>query len=298
VTPVSRGTAAGRAYLDLKVKATAEARLTGELIQLFVLEGFLARLAISRHASQLVLKGGVLLAAYGTRRPTRDIDFAARGLDNGAEHVLDVIREIAALTPEKEDGLVFDPSGATADVIRDDDQYSGVRVSMSVALATARARFHIDINVGDPIWPTPDHVKLPRLLGGEPLELVGYPLHMVHAEKIVTAIQRGTVNTRWRDFADVWSLSGQHPVDGGLLQTAVEEVAEYRKAEVSPLREILDGYPSIAQDRWAAWRRKQKLAHLPENFGDLLEDFYTFAGPVIAGEVAGLSWSPSARAWR
>lgn len=166
MTPVSRGTAAGRAYLDLKAKAKAEARLTGELIQLFVLEGFLARLAVSNHASQLVLKGGVLLAAYGTRRPTRDIDFAARDLDNGAEHVLDIIREIAALTPGKEDGLVFDHSGATADVIRDEDQYSGVRVSMSVALATARARFHTDINIGDPIWPAPAHVEVPRLLGG------------------------------------------------------------------------------------------------------------------------------------
>jgi hypothetical protein len=44
---------------------------------------------------------------------------------------------------------------------------------------------------------------LPRLRGGEPIELRGYPIHMVHAEKIVTAIQRGTANTRWRDFGDV-----------------------------------------------------------------------------------------------
>ena len=53
MTPVSRATAAGRAYLDLKAKATAESRLTGELIQLYVLEGFLARLAVSDHAEQL-----------------------------------------------------------------------------------------------------------------------------------------------------------------------------------------------------------------------------------------------------
>lgn len=49
------------------------------------------------------------------------------------------------------------------------------------------------------------------LLGGEPLALSGYPLPMVYAEKLVTALQRGTVNTRWRDFADVWTLSGAHP---------------------------------------------------------------------------------------
>ena len=298
MTPVSRATAAGRAYLDLKAKATAESRLTGELIQLYVLEGFLARLAVSDHAEQLVLKGGVLLAAFGTRRPTRDIDFAARDLYNDAGHVLGVVREIVALTPEKEDGLIFDSSGATADVIRDDDQYSGVRVSMGVALATARTRFHVDVNVGDPIWPAPNHVEIPRLLGGEPLGLVGYPLHMVHAEKIVTAAQRGTVNTRWRDFGDVWTLAGEHPVDGDQLQTAIAEVAGYRRAELSPLRKVLEGYPAIAQARWAAWRRKQKLSHLPEDFGDLLEDFYTLAEPVIAGDATGLSWTPSERIWR
>lgn len=297
MTPVSRATAAGRAYLDLKAKARAESRLTDELIQLYVLEGFLARVAMSDHAQQLVLKGGVLLAAFGTRRPTRDIDFAARGSANDAEHVLGVVRAIADLTPEVDDGLVFDPGSATAEVIRDEDEYSGVRVSMGVELATARNRFNIDVNVGDPVWPTPNHVEVPRLLGGEPLELVGYPLHMVHAEKIVTAVQRGTVNTRWRDFGDVWTLSGAHPVDGNHLQIAIAEVARYRKAELTPLREVLEGYPAIAQAKWAAWRRKQNLGHLPEDFGDLLEDFYGFADPVIVGETAGMTWNPSGRAW-
>jgi hypothetical protein len=121
---------------------------------------------------------------------------------------------------------------------------------------------------------------------------------MVHAEKIVTAAQRGTVNTRWRDFGDLWTLSGQHPVDGELLQTAIEQVAAHRKAELSPLREILQGYRAIAQAKWAPWRRKQKLGQLPEDFGDLLEDLYTFADPVIAGDATGMTWNPSERGWR
>jgi hypothetical protein len=70
----------------------------------------------------------------------------------------------------------------------------------------------VDVNVGDPIWPEPEVVSLPGLRGGEGIELVGYPLHVVHAEKLVTAVQCGTPNTRWRDFADVWTLSNRHPV--------------------------------------------------------------------------------------
>jgi hypothetical protein len=297
VTAVTRATAAGRSYLDLKAKAKAESRGTDELIQLFVLEGFLARLAVSKHADCLVLKGGVLLAAFGTRRATRDIDFAALDVNNEARRVLELIREIASLTPDVQDGLVFDASGATAEAIRDEDEYSGVRVSMAVQLATARARFHVDVNVGDPIWPAPNPIKVPRLLGGDDLQLTGYPLHMVHAEKIVTAVQRGTVNTRWRDFGDVWTLSGHHSVQGTRLQTAISAVANYRGTNLAPLRDVLDGYPEIAQARWASWRRKQKLDRLPTEFANLLEDYYNFADPAVAGSVGERTWDSNGRAW-
>ena len=84
----------------------------------------------------------------------------------------------------------------SAEVIREEDDYSAVRVHVETRLASARLPFHVDVNVGDPIWPEPITVALPRLRGGEPIELRGYPIHMVHAEKIVTAAQRGTANTR------------------------------------------------------------------------------------------------------
>jgi hypothetical protein len=68
----TRATVAGRAYLDLRNLARSQRRPTDEFHQLYALEGFLARLAASAHADKSVLKGGVLLAAYDARRPTRD----------------------------------------------------------------------------------------------------------------------------------------------------------------------------------------------------------------------------------
>jgi hypothetical protein len=79
MTPPSRATSAGRAYLDLQKRARAARRPVDEYLQLYVLECFLARLASSHYAERFVLKGGVLLAAFGERRPTRDIDFLAQG---------------------------------------------------------------------------------------------------------------------------------------------------------------------------------------------------------------------------
>ena len=82
---------------------------------------------------------------------------------------------------------------------------SGVRVTLGGVLSRATFQLHVDINVGDPIWPEPEEIRLPRLLEGE-LIVRGYSLAMVLAEKIVTAIARGSANTRWRDFVDIHEL--------------------------------------------------------------------------------------------
>jgi hypothetical protein len=120
---------------------------------------------------------------------------------------------------------------------------------------------------------------------------------MDHAEKIVTVAQRGTANTRWRDFADVWSLSRQHPVDGTTLRRASLEVAAYRKATLEPLAEVLDGYTDSSQDKWAAWRRGQCFDFLPENFSTVLAAVIAFADPVLTDSVANLIWNPTNQSW-
>jgi hypothetical protein len=107
---------------------------------------------------------------------------------------------------------------------------------------------------------------------------------MVHAEKIVAAIARGTVNTRWRDFAGVYMLSRRHTIDGTELVRSTRRVAEHRRVQLAPLVEVLAGYAEIAQERCAAWRRRQRLEdRLPEQFQDILTAVIDFADPAITG---------------
>jgi predicted nucleotidyltransferase component of viral defense system len=268
---------------------------------LYALEGFLLRLANSAHRSTFVLKGGVLLAAYELRRPTADVDFAGVQLSNQIESVRRLITEIAstALSAELDDGLTFDLGNIRAETIREGDEYSGVRVRLITRLATARESFHVDVNVGDPIWPAPTEVFLPRLLEQEPIRLNGYPLEMILAEKIVTALQRGQASTRWRDFGDVYQLSGGHILQAGRLRPALQVVAGYRHTELSGLDDALDGYAEIGQSRWAAWRKKLQLTDsLPASFGDVLRALETFAQPILSGSAAdSATWDPAQRAW-
>jgi len=286
VTRATKETIAGKRYLDLQREARRTGRPTDELIQLYALECFLDRLVHSNFADNFVLKGGVLLAALDARRPTRDIDLSARALDNDAAATLEVIRKISAITLD--DGLIFDSAGATAEAIREDDNYSGVRVTLGGTLSRAIIRHHVDVNVGDPIWPEPLSVRLPRLLDGQ-LVVRAFSLEMVLAEKIVTAIARGTANTRWRDFVDIYILALRHNIDGKTLRQSLLTVAEYRGVALEALHTVLADYAGIAQQRMEST--------VPLEFSVVLGLVVAFADPVIAGDLNARTWDSEKQVW-
>lgn len=259
---------AGSRYLALQRLARAQKRVTAELLQLYVLESFLRRLVRSRHDRALVLKGGMLLAAFDLRRATRDVDVLALKTDNDPAAVQRLVVDVTSV--EADDGVEFLQDTITAAVIRDDDVYPGVRASLEARLVTARLKFSIDFNVGDPVIPAPLRTAIPVLLGHEPIEVLAYPKVMVVAEKLVTAIQRGRVSTRWRDFADLFMLVPGDVVESEIIE-ALRAVARYRGVPLQPLGNVLDGMAKEAQGRWATWRRRQAAQdRVPEDFATVL----------------------------
>jgi len=293
------GTPSGDAFLAIQKLARGTGGDVQELLTLYALEGLLIRVAASRCRDDFVLKGGVLLAAFSLRRSTRDIDLQATGIANDAADVLDRVQEIAAI--DTGDGLTFDPRTATARTIRQDDDYAGVRIRLVATLGKSRVPVGIDVNLGDPIWPAASVIALPRLLqiGQDPVRILGYPLTMVIAEKTVTALERGEANTRWRDFADVLSISAVHEIAASELAAAFRTVADYRGATLRPLLPALAAMPELAQPKWASWCRRQAHAHqLPEQFADALGVVAEFTDPVLCSVLAkGAHWNPAGRTW-
>ena len=119
---------------------------------------------------------------------------------------------------------------------------------------------------------------------------------MVFAEKIITALARGTAHTRWRDFLDLYVLIRRHLVDAQTLRTSMLRVAQYRGVPLSPLRPELAGFPEIAQSRWLAWLRRRRL-EAPADFATVLELVLSFADPVIGDAPTMSSWNPLEGAW-
>ena len=291
----TRDTPAGKAYNDLRNLARRDGRDPAEYFTLYALEGFLARLAVSEHAGEFVLKDGVLMAAFAARRPTRDIDFAATGFTNDITDVEQRVRSIIEL--HLNDGLEFDPDSLLGEPIRDEADYSGVRVKITSQLATAKVALHVDVNFGDPVWPAPTEPVLPLLLGGN-LRLRGYPDHMVLAQKIVTAIERGDQNTRWRDFTDIAAIARSRIIRGADLHEAISAVAGYRQVDIEPLGTLIAEMPTLAQRKWKTWRKKQRLEKsTPESFAELIQACVVFAEPALINNAANLRWDPTAQSW-
>jgi Nucleotidyl transferase AbiEii toxin, Type IV TA system len=227
----TRATAAGRAYLDLQNRARREHRTTSELLTLYVVERWLARLSRSDYADRFILKGGMLLAAFDARRATADADALARGIPNEPAAVTAAVAKIAALD-DRADGVQFLHQGATSRIIRDQALYAGIRIMMDTRLSTAQVRFRIDVNFGDPVTPAPLPVILTSLRPTLPdIRVLGYPTESLLAEKIATAINLGAANTRIRDYVDVYTLTGQRELS---YQSVREALLSRRRS--APLR--------------------------------------------------------------
>ncbi|BCW43681.1 nucleotidyl transferase AbiEii/AbiGii toxin family protein [Arthrobacter sp. StoSoilB5] len=283
-------------YLRLQKVARERRRPSDEIFTLYGLERFLARLADTPFADDFCLKGGVLLSAHALRRPTRDIDMQALDFRLDVDHVTEVVKMMCDVVVD--DGLVFDHAFMQIEQIRDEDEYSGLRVSLPAVLGRARIAIKLDISTGDPIWPEPEQIELPSLLGGT-VKMKGHPLVTVIAEKTVTMLQRGTTSTRWRDLLDVALLSDRFEFDAADVRQATVQVARHRGIELGPLRALMASYGATGQAKWAAWRRKLKVEDMCEqNLDAQVERVLRFIEPVFDGSAEDHHrWSPDGRSW-
>jgi len=291
-----RSTAAGRAYLDLQRLARTSGRSMQVLLPMFASERWLARLAVSDHRFRFVLKGGVLLAALGNRRPTQDADLLALGISNDHATVIRYVNEIASI--DLHDGGTFDPETTIARTIRDNDLYLGVRLSLDCSLASARIKLKLDVNFGDPVTPGPATIRLPTLLDGPPIEILGYPIVTVLAEKLCTAVQLGEANTRIRDYVDLYTLTGIYRLDFGRARTALLATAAHRRAALRPLSATIGQLTATRATAYRAYRTGLATDgdDLPLDLAKVIAAVTTFADPLIQGPPRH-TWNPAARQW-
>ena len=281
------------------------------LLRRYLQERLLWRLALSEHRDRFVLKGGLRLvgAGFTWARATKDIDLLGRGdPDLGRLEAIfrDVCRDDDGAC-QVADGAQYDPESVRATPILENAEYGGVRVALVASLGTAREPMHVDVGFGDAVTPGPAPMLFPTLLDGMPApHLLAYNDETTVAEKFETMIRRGLVNSRMKDFYDLYRFAQTVPFDGALLSLAVRRTFERRGTPFTPEPTVFTA--EFAGDagkatQWRAFRRSLGGASVeaPDAFAGTLLVVRLFVGPVhdACREDSAFTdqWDPRACSW-
>ncbi len=236
------------------------------------LERLLYRLSISTHASGFLLKGALLFSLWYDlpHRPTRDADLLGFGPDD-IDTAVATFQEICRIAAE--DGITFDPASVKGSVIRKEAGYGGVRIDLQSTLDGARIALQVDIGFGDAVSPAPQAISYPVLLKDLPApQLRAYPKYTVVAEKFHAVCLLGMVNTRMKDYFDLWVLLDDNSLAPSALRLAIEATFERRKMVMpsclpTGLSEAFVEN-TLKQTQWNAFLKKNRLESI--GLGDVV----------------------------
>ncbi|MFC1543933.1 nucleotidyl transferase AbiEii/AbiGii toxin family protein [Gemmatimonadota bacterium] len=249
------------------------------------MERFLYRLSKSPHADKFILKGALMLVTWGTdpRRPTKDIDLLGR-VGNDLARIIELVK-VVCLQEVEPDGLDFDATSVTGERIAEESEYEGVRVRFRGSMGTARVTMQVDVGFGDVIIPGPVRMEYPVILNLPAPKVLAYTRESVIAEKFHTMVRRGLLNSRMRDYHDVWVLSRHFDFEGRVLSAAIRETFSRRGLSMlgRPVA-LSEEFSSDAAKRlqWQGYLRKNRLQAVPGDLAAVVGAIADFLGPVAA----------------
>ena len=273
-------------------------RERGEDFQLvltwYALERLLYRLGRSKHAAKFVLKDAMLFSAWTGRsyRPTKDLDLLGYG-DASPEGLMALFGQICRMHV-KPDGVKFDDKSIRVTEIREDQEYQGQRVQLMAYLGTARISLQIDIGFGDVVTPGAEEIDYPTLLDFPAPRVRVYARETVVAEKLQAMVALGMLNSRMKDFYDLWMMARQFEFQGPVLVEAIKATFDRRNTQ------IRDSVPSGLSDeftsdsdkliQWKAFLKRTGLEDVGVDLPQVIHVLRTFLAPpiVAAGRIQNL----------
>ncbi|MFZ2330571.1 MAG: nucleotidyl transferase AbiEii/AbiGii toxin family protein [Atribacterota bacterium] len=268
-------------------------------------ERFLYRLSISNYSKNFILKGGLLLVYLDIpkSRPTVDIDFLARKIKSNSEDVKNVICQIAEIYCN--DGVKFYPDSAIAEIIKKNTDYTGIRIKINASLEQAKKSLKFDISFGDIVIPKAIRKEFPTLLDESSPQILVYSIESIVAEKFEAMVKLAMINSRMKDFYDVYMLSNSQNFKSNTLKKAIE--LTFLKRDT-----IIPDNPMIfksefhnnkeKQQQWLAFIRKTKIEKVTSNFNEVMERITKLLKPIAIAIQDKVSeekiWDPIGGFWR
>jgi len=272
------------------------------LLSRYGMERFIYRLSISPYCEQFILKGASLFLVWKGQdyRVTRDADFLGFG-DPAPEQLKEQFQIICRQDCPTDDGMEFHPDTVVAQAIREEQEYDGVRVTLTGNLGNARIPLQIDVGFGDAITPQPDEIEYPTLLDNPAPHLKAYPRYTLVAEKFEAMVQLGIANSRMKDFFDIWLLAQIFEFEGSMLAKAISNTFERRGTSLPKERPLAltSGFYEDTQKKlqWNAFVRTANPGVEVGSLKAVVTAVSVFLMPVVESALSGekfeTTWSPA-----
>lgn len=287
--------------VQLRRRAKESGRTVSETIQYYAMERFLYRLGASRHREAFVLKGAMMLRAWdpASARSTRDIDLLAYA-SNGLENIRQILAEVCVVEGAG-DGIDFDVESIRMERIKELDDYQGARAKFQARLETAKIPMQLDIGFGDAVHPEARWADFPTLLASPAPRIRMYSRASVVAEKLHAMAKLGTINSRMKDYHDIWFLSTQSPFEFTELVAAISATFETRRTQLpGSLEGLSEGFVDSRTSLWEGFlRREPSLARL--EFAEVVKRLREFLLPCLnhdlSADSAKFRWDPDEGIW-
>ncbi len=272
-----------------------------QALQYYAMERFLYRLSMTPWCKRFVVKGAVMLRVWDAAmaRPTRDIDFLG-AIDNTPAAVRAVVMDCLAV--DVDDGLIFSQE-VSAEQITVEDRYPGVGVRIRGELSGARFTLRLDIGIDDATVPEPAWVNYPTLFNELVPHILAYQPPTAIAEKFEAMVNLGLVNSRLKDFYDIWMLARTLSFDGRELVAALSATFSRRDTglpDESPVA-LTEAFTrqTATTTMWRTYRRTLAASNIevPESLDKVVDVITRFIMPAAAAAATGgpfeKSWTPA-----
>ncbi len=220
-------------------------------------------------------------------RVTKDADFLAFG-DPSLDRLTKIFRELCTIECSVNDGITYSPDSVKAQAIREEQEYDGIRITLSGILNKARVPLQIDIGFGDVVTPSPELIDYPSLLELPKPKLRAYSKYSMVAEKVEAIVKLGMANSRMKDFYDVWLLSKLHDFKYEILSQALKNTFKRRETAIpgkEPFALTEEFYKDpVKKQQWNAFIRKSKILEKIKSFEALMAGIKTFIMPVLISD--------------
>ena len=233
---------------------------TNEILQNYMFERVLERLSKSKYKNNFILKGGLLLSSIMgiDTRTTMDMDTCIKGINLDDTQLYEVLNEILSI--DVNDNIKFYIKNSKP--IREDDDYGGLKYNLLAQYENLRVNLSIDIATGDLITPKEIEYDYKMMFEDRSLQIMTYNIETIIAEKFQTVISRGILNSRMKDYYDLYYLTTYKQYSKDILRQAIKNTFEKRNTNIENVQKVISEFATsdFTENLWNEYRKKFKYA--------------------------------------